>query len=166
MNQKNAQYWIDQLALEAHPEGGAFVETYRSPLALSGKEFGFSGDRNLSTSIYFLLKQHSFSSFHRIKSDEIWHFYTGSPVVIYEIDEDGKLLQQKLGPNPENNETFQHLVPAERWFAARIEEAGEFTLVGCTVSPGFDFQDFELANRSDLIQQFPQHQQIITQLTY
>lgn len=163
---KNADYWIEKLGLKPHPEGGAYVETYRSSLQIPGEGMGISGSRSLATSIYFLLKKEGFSSFHKIKSDEAWHFYTGSQVVIYEIDDGGTLLLQKIGPNPENGEVFQHVVKAGRWFAARIEAAGEFSLVGCTVSPGFDFQDFELANRNNLVYQYPQHTEIITQLTY
>ena len=161
-----ASYWIEKLGLQMHPEGGAFVETYRSPLTIDCSEMGMQGSRNLATSIYFLLKSEGFSAFHRIQSDEAWHFYTGHPVLILEIDEEGNLQEHVMGNNPENNETFQHVVKAGRWFAAKVIGEEGYSLVGCTVSPGFDFQDFELADRSYLIGLYPNLASIITQLTY
>ena len=162
----DASYWIDKLGLKKHPEGGAFVETYRSPLIINCSEMGIQGSRNLATSIYFLLKSEGFSAFHRIKSDEAWHFYTGDPVLILEIDEEGQLQEQILGSNPEKNETFQHVVKAGRWFAAKVMAENSYSLVGCTVSPGFDFHDFELADRGNLINLYPNHASIITQFSY
>lgn len=163
----DASYWIEKLGLQLHPEGGAFAETYRSPQTLECSDMGMPGNRNLATCIYFLLKAaNGFSAFHRIKSDECWHFYTGNAIMIYEIDENGHLQQQILGNNPENGEVFQHMVKANRWFAARVLNPEGFALVGCTVAPGFDFQDFELAVRSSLIAQYPSLSEIITELTY
>ena len=149
-----------------HPEGGAFVETYRSALTIDCSDNGIQGRRNLATNIYFLLKSEGFSAFHRIKSDEVWHFYTGHPVMILEIDEEGQLQKHLLGSNPDNNETFQHVVKAGRWFAAKVMTERSYSLVGCTVSPGFDFHDFELGDRASLINLYPKHTAIITQFTY
>ena len=140
---KEANYWIDVLDLEKHPEGGYYKETYRSDEKVNLNEF--DGERNLSTAIFFLLEEGNFSAFHRIKSDEMWHFYDGSPLVIHMIDEKGNYSSQKLGKNMEQGELLQFVVPAGVWFASEVLE-GAFSLVGCTVSPGFDFNDFEMAD--------------------
>lgn len=158
---KNKRYWIDQLKLEKHPEGGYFAETYRSKMK---SEFdGFEGKRNLSTGIYFLIDQGAFSAFHRIKSDEMWHFYAGDPLLIHMIDVEGNYSNQALGDNLEEGEKLQFVVPAEVYFASEVKGAGDYSLVGCTVSPGFDFADFELADAS-LAQKFPQHREFLLRL--
>lgn len=151
------------LNLEPHVEGGYYKETYRS--ALKNDYTGFSGTRNASTGIYFLLKKAEFSAFHRIKSDEMWHFYDGQPLSIYIITASGKLQVVKLGLDLGNGQQPQAVVPAGCWFASRVEEPGDFALVGCTVAPGFDFQDFEMANRDDLHAAYPQYKDIINELT-
>ncbi len=156
----NAQYWIDHLHMQPHPEGGFYAETYRAEGTIPGL------DRAFSTAIYFLLLEDKFSAFHRIHSDEMWHFYAGNPMEVLVLEENGKLTIHRLGNNPEAKEAFQLVVPAKRWFASRMAEPTGYGLVGCTVAPGFDFRDFEMAKRSELIQQFPQHAQIITELTY
>jgi uncharacterized protein len=115
---------------------------------------GFSGDRNISTSIYYLLEGDDFSAFHRIKSDEIWHFYTGTSAIEIISVEEGKIRKQFLGDNPRENQFFQIVVPKNTWFAARLVNKQGFALAGCTVSPGFHFDDFEMANQ-ELIWQFP-----------
>ncbi|WP_346860248.1 cupin domain-containing protein [uncultured Draconibacterium sp.] len=153
---ESAKFWIDKLALQKHPEGGWFKEVYRSEDtvpedALPG---GFSGLRNFSTSIYYLLETTDFSSFHKIKSDEIWHYYTGSSAVEILWIENGKLISQKLGDGSQNDHEFQVVVPKNKWFAARLLNSKGFALVGCTVSPGFHFDDFELADKS-LLEEFP-----------
>ncbi|MEM9987064.1 MAG: cupin domain-containing protein [Bacteroidota bacterium] len=165
----SAQDWIDQLNLAAHPEGGYFAEVYRSAekVAKSGLPPRFAGDRSLGTSIYFLLRGDRFSAFHRIKSDEGWHYYTGThPVELLVISPGGELNTHWLGEDFERGERFQAVVPAEHWFAARVGSSEEdFALVGCTVSPGFDFADFELAERSKLQEIFPQHSDLIEEMT-
>jgi predicted cupin superfamily sugar epimerase len=163
----NARFWIEKLGLEKHPEGGFFRETYRSAgiipeSALSG---GREGARCFSTAIYYLLGGHDFSAFHRIGSDELWHFYAGSPLHIHVIDPLGNYQLVKLGNNPENGETFQATVRAGCWFGAEPADARSFALVGCTVAPGFDYRDFEMANRRDLLDRFPLHSAIINKLT-
>jgi predicted cupin superfamily sugar epimerase len=125
---------------------------------------GFSGSRNLSTGIYFLLDSNNFSAFHRIKSDEMWHFYEGDPLVVHMIDLEGKYLRQEIGLDIENGQLPQFVVPAGYWFASEVLEGGEYSFVGCTVSPGFDFNDFELANRNELMKTFPSHATVLHRL--
>jgi uncharacterized protein len=153
---KNAAYWINQLNLQKHPEGGWYKEIYRSkesfPAFLLHKDF--NGTRDFSTSIYYLLEKDNFSAFHRIKSDELWHFYTGSSGVEIVTIENGTLLHYFLGNNPEKGECFQVIIPKNTWFAARLINRKGFALTGCTVSPGFHFDDFELAT-DKLLEDFP-----------
>lgn len=163
----NADYWITRLQLTSHVEGGAFREVYRSELTVAQKALPvfFQGDRNISTSIYFLLTSGQFSAFHRIASDELWHFYYGDTLLIYEIGHSGSLTVHKLGAEIEKGEHFQILIKAGSWFASIPAEGSEYALVGCTVAPGFDFTEFELADRAALTKQFPQHGKIIEALT-
>ncbi len=169
----DARYWIDKLNLAPHPEGGFFRETYRASLTLPRPALppAFHGDRSASTAIYFLLEAGGFSAFHRIASDEMWHFYTGCALSIHLIDKSGRYVESKLGPNADQGERFQAVVPAGCWFAACLTEQpcssqpNPFALVGCTVSPGFDFADFEMARRSELVRAFPQHRTLIERLT-
>ena len=161
----NADYFIKHLQLQPHPEGGFFKEMYRSEgLIPSNCLQDFSGDRNYSTAIYFLLQQGDFSAFHRIKSDECWHFYEGGTLLIHVMDREGNYSCTKLGRKLHEGETFQFVVPAYCWFASEPAEKTEFTLVGCTVAPGFDFADFEMADARTLIENYPQHQSIIEKL--
>lgn len=165
---QTAAYYIEKLKLTKHVEGGSYAETYRSSLMLPQSAIGndFTHNKNACTAIYFLLEHKQFSAFHKIKSDEIWHFYAGNTLTIYEIDENGNLWKHLLGSNLDKGENFQCVIKAGNWFASRCEVENGFSLVGCTVSPGFDFEDFTLANRDDLITQYPQHKQLITALTY
>jgi predicted cupin superfamily sugar epimerase len=168
---KNAEYWIKKLGLSKHPEGGYFKEIYRSDDILKENFLAdrYKGNRSVSTSIYFLLKSSEFSAFHRLKSDEIWHYYQGSALSLYIIDDKGILTEKKLGPDPENNESFQIIINAGSWFGAKVFDNSDnndsFTLIGCTVAPGFDFKDFELGQRDKLISLFPKHKKIIKELT-
>jgi predicted cupin superfamily sugar epimerase len=157
MSSTNAAYWKDHLQLESHIEGGSFKETYRSPV--------MTGNRNVSTGIYFLLEDADFSAFHRIRSDEMWHFYDGNPLNIYEIDTTGALTIHQLGLNFHLGEHPQIVIKAGSWFASRVKGETGYTLVGCTVAPGFDFADFELANRQDLQAIWPAHADLIKELT-
>jgi len=162
-----AAWWIKKLDLISHIEGGSYRQTYAAPLSISHDRLPatFHGDRPTSTAIYFLLEKDQFSAMHRIASDELWHFYYGDPLVVYEIDLQGQLTRHLLGNHPENNESFQCLVKAGHWFGARLQPGSEYALVGCTVSPGFDFADFELAHRDTLTRQYPQHETLIHSLT-
>jgi uncharacterized protein len=162
---KDAQYWINHLGLSPHPEGGYYRVTYQSDLTIvrSALPSGYQGDRVASTAIYFLLDEGNFSAFHRIASDELWHFYAGSSLVVYVIDPDGSYSELHLGNG--SDEVFQAVVKAGCWFASRVKDGAGFALVGCTVAPGFDFADFELATRSKLIGIYPAHQKLIEELT-
>ncbi|MCE7042213.1 cupin domain-containing protein [Dyadobacter sp. CY312] len=166
---KPASYWIEKYNLLPHPEGGHYIETYRSAesVAEDGLPARFEkGSRSFSTGIYFLLEQNEFSAFHRIKSDEMWHFYAGEALDVFVIHpETGQLEVIKLGADPDNGETFQAVVPAGTWFASRPMKDSSYALVGCTVSPGFDFADFEMANKNDLINLFPKYESLIRELS-
>lgn len=165
--QKSAQYWIDTLRLTRHVEGGAFREVYRSALKIPRQALpdSFSGERHCMTSIYFLLTHDQFSAFHRIRSDETWHFYEGDPLLIHEIRENGQLINHLLGRHPEKGESFQCTIMAGSWFGSQVTPGGSYALSGCTVAPGFEFADFELADRETLCRQYPGHEKLITALT-
>lgn len=163
---KDAAYYIKKLGLTRHVEGGSFAETYRSPIILEQNLIGenFKGNRNASTAIYFLLEEGQFSAFHKIASDELWHFYAGNPLSIYELNQEGELHCHQLGNNLEAGESFQILIKAGNWFGSRCEVKNGFSLVSCTVAPGFDFEDFEMAKKVDLIMAFPLHQSILNEM--
>jgi predicted cupin superfamily sugar epimerase len=162
-----AKKYIDQLHLETHPEGGYFKEIYRSgEIILPGRlPERFRKGRSVSTSIYFLLEGKQVSNFHRLKSDEIWHFYNGCGVKIFVIDNYGNLSEFRLGINFENREMLQAVIENDHWFAAELIDKNSYCLVGCTVAPGFDFEDFELADRKELIEAFPEHSDLIERFT-
>jgi uncharacterized protein len=164
---KSAEYWIEKLKLQPHPEGGFFKETYRSGESISreGLPSRFPSARHLSTAIYFLLRSGDISSFHRIKSDELWHYHAGVSLSIYVLSDKG-LDVHLLGADIDKGESLQVVIPANCWFGAKVNELDSYTLAGCTVAPGFDFGDFELAKREDLIKTFPTHESIITMLTH
>jgi uncharacterized protein len=165
---KPAQYYITAYQMQAHPEGGYFAETYRSSekIPQNALPSRFKGDRSFATGIYFLLESHHISALHRIESDEMWHFYAGCPLHVYVIDAEGNLEIIRLGNNPEQGEVFQAVVPAGRWFGSKSAEENSYSLVGCTVAPGFDFEDFEMKSRTELLAMFPQHQEVVEMLTY
>jgi predicted cupin superfamily sugar epimerase len=164
---RDAAYWISSLNLTKHPEGGFFRSTYASPLLIAKSALppGFKGPRLASTAIYFLVDGANFSAFHRLQSDEVWHFYAGSTLMIHVIDADGSASEIFLGSNPESGVSFQGVVKAGCWFGARVKNSQSFALVGCTMAPGFDFEDFELATRTKLTAVFPQHRELIERLT-
>ncbi|TBN04882.1 cupin domain-containing protein [Hyunsoonleella flava] len=158
---------INQLQLKPHPEGGYFKETYRSTGIIPQKclDSEFIGDRTYCTGIYFLLTSDTFSAFHRINQDEMWHFYKGSPLTLHMISPEGDYSKISIGNDIENREMLQFVVPAKYWFAGEVSGEDSYALVGCTVAPGFDFRDFEMPSRENLISLFPQHSKIITRLT-
>ena len=160
-------YWVNKLEMLAHPEGGFYKETYRSENSFIANDNLFKQEERVySTGIYFLLNENNFSAFHKIKSDEMWHYYTGSnSLIVHEIDLKGNYKSTAIGPNIEAGEVFQYVVKAGVWFASDIKKKEGFALVGCTVSPGFDFKDFEMADQSEMILQFPYHKKIIESLT-
>lgn len=162
----NAEYWIEKLKLEAHPEGGYFRQTYKSDLLIAREALpGFPGARAASTAIYFLLEGKNFSAFHRLRSDELWHFYAGSPLAVHVIEPAGSSSAILLGSDPEAGQTFQAVVRAGCWFASHVADWKSWALVGCTVAPGFEFADFEMAKREELSAQYPQHREMIRRLT-
>ncbi|GAB3856984.1 hypothetical protein GCM10028822_30000 [Hymenobacter terrigena] len=156
-----AQDLIQQLHLQPHPEGGYYRETYRAShytTAASGAQ------RNVSTAIYYLLENNDRSHFHRIQSDELWFFHQGQPLEVLLL-ENGQLTILTLGHDVGRGELPQAIVPAHTWFGARVKSGTGFSLVSCTVAPGFDFADFELADRTRLTAEFPDQTTIIEQFT-
>lgn len=155
------------LTLQKHPEGGYFKESYRSEgiLLPNEEKEDFPNGRNYGTGIYFLLEGNSFSAFHKIKSDEIWHFYEGFPLEIISINSEGEVESQILGNELQHGHVFQYVVKAGSWFGSRLYQNNSYALVGCTVAPGFDFKDFEMAEREHLLKLFPQHYELISSLT-
>ena len=152
---------IELLGLTPHPEGGFFRETFRSDQVLTLTD----GKRNTSTAIYFLLPAGVFSAFHVIRgADEVWHHYTGDPVQIHTIALDGEHRVELLGSDVQSGERPQIVVPAGTLQAA-VPRGTRFALCGCTVSPGFDFADFEMPDRTVLLGRFPQHEGVIRRLT-
>jgi predicted cupin superfamily sugar epimerase len=160
------QQLIQMYQLQSHPEGGWYKETYRSQesIAANALPARFTGDRNFSTAIYFLLEPGNFSAFHKIKSDECWHFYLGQTLLIYVITPAGSLEIIPLGSDISKGEVFQYTVPANHWFASKPAPGSSFCFVGCTVSPGFDFADFEMADEKSLTNSYPQHAGSIKEL--
>ncbi len=164
---QNADSWIKDLGLLPHPEGGFYRETYRSEeiLPRAALPDRFTGERCCATSIYFLLRGGEVSTLHRIQSDEIWYYHAGAPLNIYVISPDGALAILKLGLRIESGELPQAIVPAGSWFGVSPAADGDYSLVGCSVSPGFDFVDFELASRTELLKEYPEHREVIMRFT-
>jgi len=162
-----AQQLITQYQLQPHPEGGFYLQTYHSNGMIPGDALPnrFKGSRYFSTAIYFLLEGKQFSAFHRIQSDELWHFYTGIGLHIYVLYPDGRGEVLKLGNDLESGYSFQQMVPAGCWFASKPITENGFSFVGCTVAPGFDFADFELAAKDELLKEYPQHENWIDMLS-
>lgn len=163
-----AQEIINFLDLQEHPEGGYFKETYRSKETTPQESLSekYSGDRSHSTGIYFLLTSEKFSAFHKINQDEMWHFYKGTPLKLHTISSDGNYSFVVIGNDLEKGEVPQHTIKGGDWFAAEVIDKNSYTLVGCTVAPGFDFADFVLPKRSVLISLFPEHEKIVKKLTH
>ncbi|MEO8112084.1 MAG: cupin domain-containing protein [Ginsengibacter sp.] len=164
----DAGYYIEHLQLRPHPEGGFYRETYRSRenIPHAALPSRFSDARSFSTAIFYLLEKGNRSLFHRIKSDECWHFYAGETLLIHVIENNGNYYVVKLGDNIAAGETLQFVVPATAWFAAEPAPLTSFSLTGCTVAPGFDFLDFELADKKTLTSSFPKHADIINLLSH
>lgn len=159
---------VARLGLRPHPEGGFFRELYRAPLVLPHEALPetFGGARAAATAIYFLLTADSFSALHRIASDEMWFFLGGDPLEVFVLDEVGELEVKRLGPMASMaGESPFAVVEAGRVFGARVATGGRWSLVSCVVAPGFDFADFELCARDALVARFPQHAELIAELT-
>jgi len=164
---RDADYWINKLGMTGHPEGGYFRETYRSPEVIPGTYLPgrYTGDRAFQTGIYFLLKSGQKSALHRMESDEMWHFYTGSGLTVYCLHANGEREDLHIGPDPEQGQVFQATVPRGTWFGAEVTAPDSFALVGCTVAPGFEFDDFTLGGRAELLERFPQHAELVERMT-
>ena len=160
VNIGNADYWIRTLNLKQHPEGGYYKEVYRAQEEVQSH----GRTRSASTSIYFLLRAGEFSALHQIQSDELWHFYAGSPLTVHRLCSDGAYRSFVLGQDVERGENLQNWVPSGDWFGATV--ATGYALVGCTVAPGFEFQDFRMGVRAELLEMYPQQEAIIRRLTH
>ncbi|TAL32447.1 MAG: cupin domain-containing protein [Spirochaetes bacterium] len=158
---------ISLLKLKPHPEGGFFSETYRSGESIPGASLPsrYSGERAHSTAIYYLLAGENRSAMHRVRSDEIFHHYLGDPVEMLHLFPDGSGRIVILGPDLPGGMAPQVLIPHDSWQGARLVPGGAFALMGATVSPGFDFSDFELGERGALTARYPEFRDLITALT-
>jgi len=162
----NAEEIIKFLRLQPHPkEGGYFRETYRSVDSFSDLPSRYRGKRSASTAIYYLLTPETFSAMHRLASDEIFHFYMGSPVEMLQLFPDGQGKIVGLGSDLKAGQSPQVIVPAGVWQGSRLVAGGSFALMGTTVAPGFDFADYESGQREKLIEQYPQFAKMIRELT-
>ncbi|QIM49574.1 cupin domain-containing protein [Pusillimonas sp. DMV24BSW_D] len=163
MSQKSVEQLVTGLNMQPHPEGGYYSETYRAADQVTRLSDG--AVRSSSTAIYYLLNNGAYSAWHRIASDEVWHFYAGDPLLLHVLAGDGDLQTHRLGhPLAHAQAVCQAVVPAGSWFAAQLEQPAGFALLGCTVAPGFEFSEFELAKADDLLMQYPQHAEIIQPL--
>ncbi len=156
---------IDKLSLAPHPEGGYFSESYRSQETIQQQPDRFHGEHVYKTAIYYLLERDNISAFHRLKQDELWHYYVGSSVILHILDPTQGYKQRLLGSAlTDERASYQVLVPQNVWFAAELKDKTQFSLVGCTTSPGFEFSDWELAKPDTLIDRFPQQAELIQRL--
>ncbi|MDS0526981.1 cupin domain-containing protein [Clostridium sp. SHJSY1] len=161
-----ADYFIKNLNMTPHQEGGFFKESFISKDNISDSRLNVESEeaKKLWTSIYFLLRDGEVSNFHRLKSDEMWYYHSGSSLTIYMISPEGELITEELGLNIEKGEKPQILVPKDYIFGSAMNNPG-YALVGCMVSPGFEFKDFELFDREYLLEKYPKYEQIILKLT-
>jgi len=160
MTIEDANYWVKHLQLHPHPEGGFYKEVYRSPKQVTRNPP--AGLKSACTSIYYLLSGADFSGFHRIESDEIWYFHKGAPLHIHVIDANGLLTTHELSDQLTGN--LQTVVEAGQWFAAELPGADGYSLVSCAVAPGFDFSEFKMAKKAEMLQQYPTHTELINRL--
>lgn len=157
---KSADDWISDLGLQSHPEGGYFIQTYASDQTMKSN----GGNQvPVYTTIYFILKHDNPSNFHRIQSDELWFYHDGNPLTVHCIYPDGKYEAIKLGKDFSHGEKLHYMVPRGTIFGSSVDH--DYSLVSCQVSPGFSFDEFELFKSAQLIQQYPQHKEIISKLT-
>ncbi|ENK0838681.1 MULTISPECIES: cupin domain-containing protein [Clostridium] len=163
---KDANYFIEKLDMTAHPEGGYYKESFISAENITDSDLTttFEDKRILWTSIYFLLRNGEVSNFHRLKSDEMWYYHSGSPLTIYMITPEGEFITEQLGLDIEKGEKPQVLVPKNYIFGSAMNNKG-YALVGCMVSPGFEFRDFELFERDTLLNLYPKYKETIEKLT-
>lgn len=167
MSTDEAGRWIARLDLRPHPEGGYYRETYRAPESIprAGLPARYDGDRAFVTAVYYLLRSGDVSTLHRLRSDELWFFHAGSPLRVVSLAGDGTLEERLVGHDTGDGARLHAMVPAGRWFGAMLDAEDSFALVSCVVAPGFEFADFELASRAELIASYPGHADVITRLT-
>ena len=148
-------------------EGGFYVETYRAQDKISKAHLPgrLTGERNLATAILYLLMPETLSRLHKLTSDEIYHFYLGDAVIMLQLHPDGSSQVIELGHNIKKGQNLQIAVPANSWQGAFLKHGGSFALMGTTVVPGFEFEDFELAETDKLLQQYPDRRDLILKLT-
>ncbi len=161
------EHWIAALGLSPHPEGGWFRETWRSPeqVPRAGLPERFDGPRSLGTAIVYLLGEGGHSRFHRLRADEVWHLYDGGPLHLHLLEPGRGARRIVLGRDVARGETLQCVVPHGTWFGAEVPAGAGHALAGCTVSPGFEFGDFEMASRAALLAGFPAERALIERLT-
>ena len=166
MDISTGKYWIEKLGLIEHPEGGYYKETYRSEekIPLDVLPDRYKSERTFGTSIYFLLTTESVSNFHRLNSDEIWHYHQGGAARIHFISPIGEHYTKVIGADFKTGQSLQVVIPRNYWFAAEVISE-DFILVGCTVAPGFEFEDFELADRQKLCATWPELKGLIESFT-
>lgn len=167
MNIQDAQFWIDNLNMEPHPEGGYYAETYRSEESISRDALPerYTEKRSFLTLIYFLLKSGDVSHFHRLKSDEVWYFHAGSAAEVMTLSKERGVERHLLGLDFEKGERPQILLKAGTLFGARVLKPESYMLVSCSVTPGFDFDDFFMPSRDELLKQYPQYEDIVCAFT-
>jgi predicted cupin superfamily sugar epimerase len=161
-----AQELIEYLKLQPHPkEGGFFRETYRSPDLLTALPGRYPSTRCAGTAIYYLLTPTTFSALHVLRSDEVFHFYLGSPVRMLQLHPDGRGEEVVLGPDVLAGQLPQVIVPHGVWQGSYLEQGGDFALLGCTVAPGFDYVDYVHGDRHELTARYPAYREQIARLT-
>lgn len=158
-----AEYWIQHLDLKPHPEGGFYKEEYRSSVEIPHKDLpvGYKSARKIATSIYYLLRSEDISKLHRLRSDELWYYHAGSPISVVYIDAEGKKHKNILGGRPDKAEKLSMLIPGGCIFCAEVPQKESYSLVSCVVAPGFEFEDFEMFDKDDLLQAYPNHAELI-----
>jgi uncharacterized protein len=158
---------VKRLELKPHPEGGYYRETYRSSdtIPVTALASRYNGARSVSTSIYYMLDTNTFSAMHRVKSDEVYHFYSGDPLELLLLYPDGKTEVVIIGSDIAAGHYPQFVIPRDCWQGSRVRPGGSYSLIGATVAPGFDFADFEIGKRADLVAQYPAQSDLISALT-
>lgn len=160
MDTQDAAYWIGHLDLQPHPEGGYYKEVFRSEIAIN--RLSSPGIKQACTSIYYLLEADDYSGFHRLLSDELWYFHKGEPLHIHVIDSDGNYFVHELSDTPSGNLSIA--IKAGQWFGSEIPSKTAFALVSCAVAPGFEFTEFEMAGKDNMVAIYPQHEAILSRL--
>lgn len=154
---------VEQLNMEEHPEGGYYAPAFRSEQLLDTTTFEnkrWKGPRSLYSSIYYLLKKGQYSCWHRIASDEMWHFYEGDPIILHVLTQDGTYYSKVLG-NSSTEICYQWVVKGGDWFAAISDGVKGYSLAGCSLAPGFDFADFEIGKEEELLEHYRNQETII-----